>query len=147
MSASFDCFIERVHGLLQTGCQAMTPRQRSEYHLKSEPVITAGLAMTILQLIDDRAVPGISRAWSVVDRSPVARQPRTLHYDCQVRVVFRKRFNSRQSGFGVPCEIAAPSKIRALDMAAANNGRMCVKIILTGGEDRGEGGRGFSRRD
>jgi hypothetical protein len=70
MSASFDRFIERVHCLLQAGYATMTPRELAQLNLKNEPDITAGLAMKIQQLIDARAVPSISRAWSVVDNWP-----------------------------------------------------------------------------
>ena len=70
MTASFDLFIERVHRLLQAGYETMTPRELGNYNRKTEPDITAGLAMRIQQLIDDRAVPGITRAWSIGDNCP-----------------------------------------------------------------------------
>ncbi len=82
MPASFDRFIERVHRLLQAGYATMTPRDLGRFNLKHEPDITAGLAMRIQQLIDDRAVPDITREWSVVDNwpenrlhLPLAKQP------------------------------------------------------------------------
>jgi hypothetical protein len=70
MSAPFDRFIERVHCLLQAGYATMTARDLARYHLRNEPDITAGLVIRIQQLIDERAVPGITRAWSVVDNWP-----------------------------------------------------------------------------
>ena len=70
MSASFDQFIERVHCLLQAGYANLTPAELARFNVKNEPDITAGLAMKIQQLIDERIVPGISRAWSVVDNWP-----------------------------------------------------------------------------
>ncbi len=82
MTSSFDRFIERVHRLLQAGYATMTPRELSQFNRKSEPDITAGLAMRIQQLIDDRAVPDITPAWSIVDNwpenkshLPLAKQP------------------------------------------------------------------------
>lgn len=48
----------------------MTPAELKRFNLKSEPDITAGLALKIQQLIDNKAVPGITRAWSVVDNWP-----------------------------------------------------------------------------
>lgn len=70
MTTPFDRFIERVHSLLQAGYETMTPRQLGHFNRKNEPDITASLAMRIQQLIDDRAVPDITRAWSVTDNSP-----------------------------------------------------------------------------
>jgi hypothetical protein len=70
MSASFDRFIERVHCLLQAGYATITPRDLARFNLKNEPDITAGLAMRIQQLIDERRVPSIGRAWSVADNCP-----------------------------------------------------------------------------
>ncbi|SRR5260370_6641859 len=70
MTASFDRFIERVHCLLQAGYATMTPRDLAHFNLKHEPDITAGLAMRIQQLIDDHALPNVTRAWSVVDNWP-----------------------------------------------------------------------------
>lgn len=70
MITSLERFIERVHHLLQAGYNSMTPRDLDHFNRKSEPDITAGLAMRIQQLIDDRAVPDISRAWSIVDNCP-----------------------------------------------------------------------------
>jgi hypothetical protein len=70
MTASFDLFVERVHGLLQAGYATMTPRDLARFNTKDEPDITAGLAMRIQQLIDACGVPGITRAWSVVDNWP-----------------------------------------------------------------------------
>ena len=79
MSAPFDRFIERVHWLLQAGYATMTPRELGQFNRKNEPDITAGLAMRIQQLIDDRAVPGITRAWSVVDNWPENKPHLSLH--------------------------------------------------------------------
>jgi hypothetical protein len=42
------------------------------YNRCHEPDITGGLAMRIQQLIDEKEVPGISRAWCVVDNWPEA---------------------------------------------------------------------------
>jgi hypothetical protein len=70
MTAPFDLFIERVHCLLQAGYATMTPHELARFNLKNEPDITAGLTMRIQQLIDERAVPSISRAWSVGDNCP-----------------------------------------------------------------------------
>jgi hypothetical protein len=70
MISTFDRFIERVHCLLQAGYATMTPGDLAQLNRKNEPDITAGLAMKIQQLIDDRAVPDITRAWSVVDNAP-----------------------------------------------------------------------------
>jgi len=60
----------------------MTPVELRRFNLKSEPDITAGLALRIQQLIDENAVPDITRAWSVVDNwpenkmhLPLAKQP------------------------------------------------------------------------
>ena len=82
MTTSLDRFIEHVHRLLQAGYESMTPGERANYNRKNEPDITAGLAMRIQQLIDDRSVPGITRTWSVVDNwpenklhLPLAKQP------------------------------------------------------------------------
>ena len=70
MSTPFDRFIERVHCLLQAGYATMTTRELAEFNLKSEPDITAGLAMKIQQLIDAHTLPNISHGWSVVDNWP-----------------------------------------------------------------------------
>lgn len=78
MAASFARFIERVHCLLQAGYATMTPRELAQFNLKIEPDITAALAMRIQQLIDDRTVPNISRAWSVVDNWPENKPHLTL---------------------------------------------------------------------
>lgn len=67
---SLDWFIERVHYLLQAGYQTMTPTDLAHFNRKSEPDITAGLAIRIQQLIDDRQLPGVTRSWSVVDNWP-----------------------------------------------------------------------------
>lgn len=82
MITSAERFIERVHHLLQAGYDTLTPSDIARLNRKTEPDITAGLAMRIQQLIDDRAVPGITRAWSIVDNAPenrpdlaLARQP------------------------------------------------------------------------
>jgi hypothetical protein len=83
MSASFELFIERVHHLLQTGYASLTSKEIEHYNRCNEPDITGGLAMRIQQLIDAKSVPGISRAWCVVDNwpedaphLPLTRQPR-----------------------------------------------------------------------
>ena len=70
MVSPFERFIERVHLLLQTGYETMTPREVAQFNRKHEPDITAGLAMKIQELIDDQAVSGITRAWSIVDNCP-----------------------------------------------------------------------------
>lgn len=70
MSTPFDRFIERVHCLLQAGYTTMKPQELAQFNFKNEPDITGALAMRIQQLIDDRAVPSISRAWTVVDNWP-----------------------------------------------------------------------------
>lgn len=70
MLTRFDQFIERVHQLLQAGYESMKQNEIEEFNRKTEPDITAGLAMRIQQLLDDRAVPNISRAWSVADNAP-----------------------------------------------------------------------------
>jgi hypothetical protein len=70
MSTPFDLFIARVHCLLQAGYATMTAHELAKFNLKNEPDITAGLAIKIQELIDEHAVPGISRAWSVVDDWP-----------------------------------------------------------------------------
>lgn len=74
MSASFDQFIERVHMLLQAGFASLSPKEIEHYNRCHEPDITGGLAMRIQQLIDEKRVPGISRAWCVVDNWPEAAQ-------------------------------------------------------------------------
>jgi len=72
MSDSFDRFLERVHLLLQAGYASLTPDELDHYNRCDEPDITGGLAMRIQQLIDDKKVSGISRAWCVVDNWPEA---------------------------------------------------------------------------
>jgi hypothetical protein len=72
MRSSFDLFIERVHQLLQAGYASLTSREIAHYNLADEPDITGGLALRIQQLIDAKEVPGISRAWCVVDNWPEA---------------------------------------------------------------------------
>ena len=67
---SLDWFVGRVHYLLQAGYETMTPRELGQFNRKSEPDITAGLAMRIQQLIDDHRLPGVTRSWSVVDNWP-----------------------------------------------------------------------------
>jgi hypothetical protein len=70
MTTSLDWFIERVHYLLQAGYATLTPSELGQFNRKSEPEITAGLAMRIQQLIDDDTLPGVTRSWSVVDNWP-----------------------------------------------------------------------------
>jgi len=72
MTAPFDLFIERVHCLLQAGYASLNRKEIERYNRCHEPDITGGLAMRIQQLIDARSVPGISRAWCVVDNWPEA---------------------------------------------------------------------------
>lgn len=68
--ASLDWFVERVHYLLQAGYQTFTPSDLAQLNRKSEPDITAGLAMKIQELIDGRRLPRVTRSWSVVDNWP-----------------------------------------------------------------------------
>jgi hypothetical protein len=70
MKPALERFIERVHRLLQAGYETMTPRELAELNLKSEPDITRALAMQIQRLIDEGAVPGISRGWCVGENCP-----------------------------------------------------------------------------
>jgi hypothetical protein len=72
MSASFDQFIERVHRLLQAAYESLAQGDIEHYNRCNEPDITAGLAMRMQELIDTKSVPGISRAWCVVDNWPEA---------------------------------------------------------------------------
>jgi hypothetical protein len=68
--ASLEWFVGRVHYLLQAGYETMTPQELGHFNRRSEPDITAGLAMRIQQLIDDRKLTGITKLWSVVDNWP-----------------------------------------------------------------------------
>lgn len=72
MSNSLDWFVEHVHNLLQAGYASLTPEDIERYNRCSEPDITGGLAMRIQELIDAKKVPGITRAWCVVDNWPEA---------------------------------------------------------------------------
>jgi hypothetical protein len=72
MTATFDRFIERVHQLLQAGYASLSKQEIEHYHRCNEPDITGGLALRIQQLVDGGQVPGITRAWCVVDNWPEA---------------------------------------------------------------------------
>jgi hypothetical protein len=60
-------FIENVHRLLQAGYASLSGKELDHFNRCDEPTITGGLAMQIQQLIDNGKLPGISRAWCVVD--------------------------------------------------------------------------------
>lgn len=71
---NFDRFIESVHHLLQAGHASLSDKEINHFNRCDEPTITGGLAMRIQQLIDAGKLPGISRAWCVVDNWPEAAQ-------------------------------------------------------------------------
>jgi hypothetical protein len=82
-----DRFIENVHRLLQTGYASLSDKDLNHFNRCDEPTITGGLAMRIQQLIDAGTLPGISRAWSVVDNWPEA----ALHLPLQKQPKAKKR--------------------------------------------------------
>ncbi len=84
---NFDRFIENVHRLLQTGYASLSEKELNHFNRCDEPTITGGLAMQIQQLIDSGKVPGISRAWCVVDNWPEA----ALHLSLQKQPKAKKR--------------------------------------------------------
>lgn len=84
---NFDRFIENVHRLLQAGYASLSDKELSYFNRCDEPTITGGLAMRIQQLIDAGKLPGISRAWCVVDDWPEA----ALHLPLQNQPKAKKR--------------------------------------------------------
>jgi hypothetical protein len=63
-------FINKVHGLIQAGYTSLSEEELRHFNLCDEPTITGGLAVRIQELIDAGKLPGISRAWCVVDNWP-----------------------------------------------------------------------------
>ena len=63
-------FLENVHRLLQAGYASLSDKDLAHFNRCDEPTITGGLQMRIQELIDAGKVPGISRAWCVVDNWP-----------------------------------------------------------------------------
>lgn len=84
---NFDRFIENVHHLLQAGHASMSDKEINHFNRCDEPTITGGLAMRIQQLIDAGKLPGISRAWCVVDNWPEA----ALHCPLQKQSKAKRR--------------------------------------------------------
>jgi hypothetical protein len=84
---NFDRFIENVHRLLQTGYASLSDKELNHFNRCDEPTITGGLAMRIQQLIDAGKMPGISRAWCLVDNWPEA----ALHLPLQKQPKAKKR--------------------------------------------------------
>jgi len=82
-----DHFIENVHRLLQAGYASLSDKELNHFNRCDEPTITGGLAMRIQQLIDAGKLPGISRAWCVVDNWPEA----ALHLPLQKQPKAKKR--------------------------------------------------------
>ena len=62
MRPRYKLFIERVHQLLQAGYASMTSEELRHFNLRSEPDITAALAMQI--------VTGLTLAWRLLPDVP-----------------------------------------------------------------------------
>ncbi len=70
MSEKPDIFIQNVHRLLQAGYETLTTKELRFLRGRHEPDISGVLAMRIQQLVDDKKVEGINRAWTIADNHP-----------------------------------------------------------------------------